>query len=409
MRTVFTALLFSTVFHNQLLAQPLSDYELKAKIDAANPRKSPHERALIFACHKYEAVCQELDTEFQGLKPAQVTAYMKKKATTFAAIAAEYESGKRKIGTPDPKPKPGQVDPDAPNVKSYFLVRRSLEDISTLSKPKDPKDSVGAQFSYGRDNVSPNTVWSARGVVAVPFYITEAEKSDDRYAIGKSVVVAPFASFDKLTNSSASLAKTNLNNLTLGLISEAAVTNVGREQPVDHYFRLNSGVNMDFEGHMKSWYARAEWRPVSTAAGLNAPIDALSVTGFNFSPIIKVRAEYIGKVGTIDQPIFAARNDALRVGPLVGIEVQPVLGLWPDWFNSFTLVATYGYFYDTLSNRNYSLFDSALNYNIDKDGNYALSASYRQGRLEETGSKVDQIMLGLAVKFNQLPSVTASR
>jgi hypothetical protein len=407
-RNLGLAIFLSSVFFpGDLLAQEqLSDAQLKAKINSANPNKTQHQKWLIFVCHKYEPVCQTLDTEYKGLQPGQVEAYLRKGANIREARAAEYENRKRTIKPdPDTGSKENSTDPNAPKVQSYFLVRRTLEDISTLSAPKAVKDVTGAQFSYNRDNITLNTAWSARGVVAVPFYITESKKSDDRYAIGSSSAIAPFVSFDKVTNSSAALAKTNLNNLAFGLISETALTNVGHDRPVDHYFRLNGGTNMDFEGNLKSWYVRAEWEPVSTALGLNAPVGLLSATGFNISPLLKMRTEYVGQVGSVDQPIFAERREALRVGPRVGFEVQPVTGLGPGWFNSFTFVAAYSYLYDTLSSRTYSLFDSALNYNIDNDGNYALSASYRRGRLDETGATVDQIMFGLAVKLNEVPSL----
>jgi hypothetical protein len=405
---LFTGVVLAILFSDGALAQNLSDAELAAKIEAANPGISKKERNFILACHKYSVVCQELDKDYKGLKPGQVTAYLRNNRQMFEAQAEEYTSGRRPIPSLPPKPKETPKDPIAPKVESYFLVRRALEDISSLSRPRDPKDVTGAIFSYSRDNVTPNNVWSARGVVATPFYITEYTDPTDRYAIGKRYAIAPFVSFDKVSNSSASLAKTNLNNLTFGLISEAAITNVGRELPVDHYFRLNGGANMDFDGHFKSSYLRAEWEPFSTALGLNAPLDFLSVTRFNISPLVKMRAEYLTKVGSISQPIFSARDEVFRVGPRVGVEIQPVTGLWPDWFNSFTLVAAYGYYYDTLSKRSYSLFDSALNYNIDEAGNYALSATYRRGRLEETGDKVDQYMVGLSIKLNELPTVSKS-
>jgi hypothetical protein len=127
--------------------------------------------------------------------------------------------------------------------------------------------------------------------------------------------------------------------------------------------------------------------------------------------LFKLRADYLTQVGRASQPIFAERQDALRLGPRVGLELQPVsgLGLWPSWFENFTLVATYSFLQDTLTRRNYSLFDPTLNYNIDKEGNYAVSASYRRGRLDETGAKVDQLMVGLAIKLNDLPQVTDGR
>jgi hypothetical protein len=406
-RNVSIACIAGLALFANVAAHALTDEELKAKIEAANPRKSQDEKGQIFACHKYKAeICRELDPNFTGLKPEQVASFLKKNMPFFAAQARDYPSV-RVAPPPTRQVDKEPVDRDAQKISSYFLVRRSLEDISTLTLPRKVEDVAGAIFSYSRDNVISNAAWSARGVVAVPFYIEAANAPLDPLAIGHRYVVAPFVAFDKLTNSSAGSVKSNLNNLTLGVISETAITNVGKHYPVSHYVRLNSGANTDFDGNLKSWYLRGEWEPFSTALGLNAPIDFLAATGFAVSPLIKLRAEYVGKVGSIDQPIFVSRDDAFRAGSRLGLEIQPVT-LWPNWFKKFTLVAAYGYLYDTFSSRSYSLFDSSLNYNIDEAGNYAVSANYRRGRLEETGDKVDQYMVGLAVKLNYLPDFSRS-
>lgn len=385
-------------------AQTLSDADLWQKINVANPNKSQRVRLKIFVCHKTDPVCPILDKDYKGLSPEKLTAYIRKTDPQIDIQAEEYLDGRRKIETKSSEPRQAGREREKTDrtTSAYVLVRRTLEDISSLTLPKDPKDVTGAQFSYNRDNVSANTSWSARGVIAVPIYSADIfDPSGDRYAVTTASAVAPFIAFDKVTNSSSALAKSNLNNLNLGIISEYAINNVGRDKPVDHYLRLNSGTNMDFEGNLKSWYLRGEWEPASTASWLNTPIAPLSSTGFNFTPLIKARIQYDGQAGSIPQPLFLMRNEALRIGPRVGIQIQPVTGLWANWFNSFTLTATYSYFYDTFSRRDYGLFDSALNYNIDEAGNYALSASYRKGKLEETGASVDQVMFGLAVKLNQ--------
>ncbi|MCP1854410.1 MULTISPECIES: hypothetical protein [unclassified Bradyrhizobium] len=251
-----------------------------------------------------------------------------------------------------------------------------------------------------------NTVWSARGVVVVPIYGHYGPlKEEDRYSVRPAFALAPYISFDKVSNSNASQVSSNVNNLSFGLVSETVLANVGKEKPTDHYFRLKGGVNTDFEGALKSTYLRGEWEPVSTANFINAPYPLFN---FNVVPLYKLRADYMSQAGKITQPVFTDHSQALRVGPRVGLEIQPVsgLGLWPSWFENFNLVASYSFLQDALSPRNYYLFDSTVTYNIDKDGNYAVSGNYRRGRLDETGARVDQIMLGFAIKLNDLPSVT---
>ncbi|MGY2986294.1 hypothetical protein [Bradyrhizobium sp. USDA 4508] len=251
-----------------------------------------------------------------------------------------------------------------------------------------------------------NTVWSARGVVVVPIYGHYGPlKEEDRYSVRPAFALAPYISFDKVSNSNASQVSSNVNNLSFGLVSETVLANVGKEKPTDHYFRLKGGVNTDFEGALKSTYLRGEWEPVSTANFINAPYPLFN---FNVVPLYKLGADYMSQAGKITQPVFTDHSQALRVGPRVGLEIQPVsgLGLWPSWFENFNLVASYSFLQDALSPRNYYLFDSTVTYNIDKDGNYAVSGNYRRGRLDETGARVDQIMLGFAIKLNDLPSVT---
>ena len=396
------------IFAPQASRAELSDAELWVAIVKANPGKAKREMWRIFVCHKKDPVCQAVDTQYKGLTAAQLAAYVKKQSDIIDAQAAEYESGRRKIADAPPAVKPPKRAPGEFQTEAHFLVRQSLEDINTLTAPKPTKDVTGAQFSYNRDNVSPNTVWSARGVVAVPIYGHYGAPTEaDRYSVRPAFAVAPYISFDKVSNSSPTQQSANVNNLSFGVVSETVLANVGLEKPTDHYFRLKGGVNTTFEGALKSSYLRAEWEPVSTANFINAPYPILN---FNVAPLFKVRADYMNQAGKITQPVFAEHNQALRVGPRVGFEIQPVsgLGLWPSWFENFNLVATYSFLQDTLSRRNYSLFDSTLTYNIDKDGNYAVSGSYRKGRLDETGANVEQIMVGLAIKLNDLPSVTAA-
>jgi hypothetical protein len=396
-------------FTPQTARAELSDAELWAAIVKANPGKEKREMWRIFVCHKKDPVCQAVDTQYKGLTAAQLAAYIKQQSDIIDAQAAEYESGRRKIADAPPAVKLLKRAPGEFQTEAHFLVRQSLEDINTLTAPKPTKDVTGAQFSYNRDNVSLNTVWSARGVVAVPIYGHYGAPTEaDRYSVRPAFAIAPYISFDKVSNSNATQQSANVNNLSFGVVSETVLANVGLEKPTDHYFRLKGGVNTTFEGALKSSYLRAEWEPVSTANYINAPYPILN---FNVAPLFKVRADYMNQAGKITQPVFAEHSQALRVGPRIGFELQPVsgLGLWPSWFENFNLVATYSFLQDTLSRRNYSLFDSTLTYNIDKDGNYAVSGSYRKGRLDETGASVDQIMVGLAIKLNDLPSVTAGR
>ncbi len=336
------ALLFAS---NNVRADNLSDVELWAAIISANPGKHEREMWRIFVCHKKDPVCQAIDTQYKGLTATQLAAYVKKQADIIDAQAAEYESGRRRIAASPPGPTTRSAQPVVSEIqtKAHFLVRQSLEDINTLTAPKPTKDVTGAQFSYNRDNISSNTAWSARGIVAVPIYGNYGPQVDgDRYSPRPAFAVAPFISFDKVSNSSPTQQSANFNNLSFGMISETVLANVGMERPTDHYFRLKGGLNTTFEGTLKSSYLRAEWEPVSTANFINAPYPLMN---FNVAPLLKVRADYLNQVGKIAQPIFAEHNQALRIGPRIGFEIQPMsgLGLWPSWFENFNFAATYSF------------------------------------------------------------------
>jgi hypothetical protein len=110
----------------------------------------------------------------------------------------------------------------------------------------------------------------------------------------------------------------------------------------------------------------------------------------------------MNQAGKITQPVFADHNQALRFVPRVGWGCGPPGSKTSTWSRPTASCRT------PCRNGIYSLFDSTLTYNIDKDGNYAVSGSYRKGRLDETGARVEQIMAGLAIKLNDPPSVTAA-
>src|SRR5262249_35767569 len=145
------------------------------------------------------------------------------------------------------------------------------------------QNATGATFSYGRDNVIRNSVWTAQGVAALMFgqSYPVLDLESQRFAERTSYVIGPYIQFDKLSNSNQTQQKSNLDNLTFGALGEVGFQNMSiGAASVTNYLRINGGVITDFDGVTKSWRIGGEWQPVSNDLGLSAPvpIDLLHAT-----------------------------------------------------------------------------------------------------------------------------------
>ncbi len=385
-------------------AGDIDEYDVRQKIRQHNPGISKRAENIIFSRHKSSSDFHAIDTNFNGkLSEEESDAFFKKSASYQRALAAA-ESGRN---PPPSKPTEGGPANDRkagePDRSTTFILRRSFDEITALELPGKLKDATGAQLSYSRDNIARNTVWEAHGVAAIAFSTKYSDLTESqRFTPRTNYTVAPYIKFDRVSNSNPDQSSKSLGTLTPGVILEVARENVSLtgQDSTTHYFRLDGGSTMDFQGVQEAWHIAGEWQPVSNDYSLNAPF-RFHPFNIAFNSIFKIRAEYDSQIHREDLPIFLNHRYAFRVGPTVGLKMTPVtLGdFWPDWFKRVSVLTTYNVLQDLYSPATYSTFETAATYNIDEDGRFGLTASYRRGRVLETGEKLDVVMVGLSSKL----------
>jgi hypothetical protein len=203
-------------------------------------------------------------------------------------------------------------------------------------------------------------------------------------------------SFNRSTNSLQTLKSKEVNVLSFGETGEVALAQIlGGTQ----YLRSRTQYNTDFDGIAKSWSTAVEWQPVSNDLGLSAPRALGRYLVWEVDPI--VRTIYSNRLNSSPDPIFAARNEALRIGPVVALTVAPIQNdaVVPHWLQAASFSASYEYLNDVYSRRNYRLFNTALNLPLDAEGHLALQVAYQYGNIEETGGRVNLTTVGLSAKW----------
>jgi len=303
---------------------------------------------------------------------------------------------------------PSSAEKEDPCPQSPFLIRRSSDDIGSFADPTCFKTATGAEFAWADDRIADNQVWSAHGIVALPFVHHGEVLRDDPYI--DTLTLAPYVNFDRVSNSKKT--DEDVDNLTYGGVFELGYANV---MLATQYLRASSEVVSSFDGDAKNWSVDLTWQPVGgvNPEGGNTIFSYMGTPlplghNFVFAVSPKVQAEYANDLsGASDQPIFAEHDEAFRTGPTVtrGVDGKKGLGR-PWWAERIHYEITYGWLYDWLSGRDYDLLDTALKLRLDEAGHLGLTFSYRNGELVETGQKVDLANIALSV---QLLSLAATR
>lgn len=280
---------------------------------------------------------------------------------------------------------------------SWILVRRSKPDVGRLAEPICAKKAIGAEFAWANNQNSDTEVWSANGLVAVPVEAL-ADAVEDLPLI-ENVTLAPYVSFDRVSNSAD--VKNTIDNLGYGGLIEVDVPHIlGATQSFD----LDMGLLSTFSGDMKNWGLNLTWEPHGETKGfLFSNVGTYLPFGPFFSARLSptIQTGIFNKLGDLEtQPIFADNEWVFRSGPAATLAIAATdWPLFPDWAQQLKFEVTYSWLYDWLSGRDYGLLDTAASIGLDQAGHLALTVSYRNGELEETGQAVDLANIGLSVSY----------
>jgi hypothetical protein len=313
----------------------------------------------------------------------QKPAPAKKNAKTLSAAASAAIAAKApptaSPGSPAPKTDtPNSILGGCPGLA--FTLRKSWTDIDYGACPQDVGKATGAMLSYSGDQIKHNDAWSAQGTAALVYSPT----ANGSFATGI------YTSVTKLTNSSKTLASSDIDTLGYGAFIQYSVDNsIPDVADWKNYFRLRTGVVNDNIKVTTNANIVAEWMPVYNDGTimLHTPISIPGTLAlFRIDP--EIQAQYINVMGKSLTSAFNNRTEALPVGPQVRLALYPGTS---DFWSHFVPSLTYWEAYEPYSGRAVSWLDASLTYNLDKDGHLGLTLSYQKGNNVETAGTLTNI------------------
>lgn len=261
-----------------------------------------------------------------------------------------------------------------------FTLRKSWTDIDYGACPQDAGKATGAMLSYSGDQIKHNDAWSAQGTAALVY----SPVANGSFATGV------YTSINKLTNSSKTLASSDIDTLGYGAFIQYAVDNsIPDVADWKNYFRLRAGAVNDNVKVTTNANVVAEWMPVYNdgTIKLHTPISIPGTLAlFRIDP--EIQAQYINVTGKSLTSAFNNRTEALPVGPQVRLALYPGTS---DFWSHFVPSLTYWEAYEPYSARAVSWLDASLTYNLDKAGHLGLTLSYQKGNNVETAGTLTNI------------------
>jgi len=270
-----------------------------------------------------------------------------------------------------------------------LLVRRDYENIGVMGQSKDPATVKGALVAYTRDYENRNDIWQIRGSA---MYLLRsatgfAPSGDNGGVTAYSFV--PGVSFDRVSNSNEHYA--DVNSLTFRLGSEVEYMGGGFFDA--QYFRLNFACASDFDLDSGVLALEAQWEPVDTDIGMGVGRSAFGgLFDFRWRPILHAEGGRVVERG--DKYWLVGNESFFRAGAKLHAD------LWPLFPERVRIGFDWQYLYGFSGYPGHvRLFESDISYALNEKGNYAIGLSYRKGRLPLTFENVDDLTLGLSVKY----------
>jgi hypothetical protein len=278
-----------------------------------------------------------------------------------------------------------------------ILLRGAYEQIDLGTGAKTIDKAQPANFSYVRNRLTNQNVWTAQGALMRPFVAFEEKQPPESQPYLSEIQIVPSVSFDRLTGSGVDIKK-QTDSLIFRLGSDTEFGNLNTLNLLHGLqdIRLNFSHATDFEFRSQVLGGEADWEPtdVDTPLGLYKPL--LGEEG----PLkYRLRFYLHGEAGSIVDPgqkaaLATVPDDYARMGFFAQGEIQPM------HFNRVTLTINYLDYESLISDSpSAHLFTAGLTFALDEAGNINFQIKYRDGRLPLTLDKVEDITIGLAIKL----------
>ena len=265
------------------------------------------------------------------------------------------------------------------------LLVRGAPDVVTISDPVESfKTASPALFSYSRDFRSDTNTWLAKGTVLMPFRVC----CESPTSVVTAVSLTPSISFDRL--SSEKDKSKEQSALIFRAQTESELTGVLDGQ----LFRAFLSYATDFKFDTKIAAAELEWEPIWLRAGIGVfhRVAHLDFLEYRWRPV--VHGEYGYTFANGDSNNLSDDEDFLRLGPRLN------LALRPSELHQLVLSATCDYLGGLIGRPHDSYHVTAgVSWSLDPAGHFAVTMQYERGETPLVKDDVDNISLGLSVKF----------
>ncbi|TKT92668.1 hypothetical protein [Dyadobacter frigoris] len=255
-----------------------------------------------------------------------------------------------------------------------ILIRESAEDITRTTTQKAISKAKPAIFSYARDFSEHTNTWLAKGAIMYPFR---------RKGI---LVVAPSVTFNRVISKDE---KKMANSL---------VPKVGLYFDVDgkgifsrHLLRLTANYATDFDFKSSQAGAELEWEPVlGNLPGLGVYYRIMEGFEYRLQTFLHAESGHIFDQG--EKENLKSSSTYFRAGGKLGVDFR--------FFSKIEINAAVRYLYGFSSVPEHSpYYTASSSYLIGANQNIAIKLDYQKGYVPLTSEKVENVVLGLGIKF----------
>jgi hypothetical protein len=185
--------------------------------------------------------------------------------------------------------------------------------------------------------------------------------------------------------------KSNANSTNYGGVLELGFISPGGSNT----FRILGGGTDDNLKHTSSGNAVAQWYPVYYPLYIHTPISqpvGLPII-LRFDPDLAAR--YDGATGTNQIVLFNNRQQSMRLGPELALNILPYPTV-PAFLANLSALVSYDWYYEAYTRKDLNWFASSLKYKLDADGHAGINAMYQRGRDQQTGASTNIYTVGLS-------------
>lgn len=359
----------------------------------------------IYIQHRANPRLAAVDTDLDGVaEPDELDAYLKGSSNELDLLRGEAKAYRDAGGVPTVAKKPKRKDPPKPNaagfiVEDNWLLRDAYYTVGLYDSPDKEIDKLAAaRLTYRRDNIGDTDQISATGAVTVfrrwakssnpPAQDQESSASDwpfDAAAISAGI------EFDRTVTLSGTAKEVDV--LSFRTDGQVSFQNFLFEAD---YFSAGVKYTTDFDGRTGLGSANFTWTPIETDWAIGSKRHNFIGLPLIFTWQPSLFADYQQVFDDGGQAQLAKADNFLFAGPVLSARLE----LSSDILTGAFLQADGRAMSDLLDiDSGFTFFQVSGNYPLDKEKNFLLSLTYRNGKLPNNRQQVDDIVLGLGVRF----------